>query len=120
MDWALDLIEEHVKSIYKVDILSAVKMIKNIWRGLEPKRIENCWLYKNIEGGRTAVFLSSASKVLQNEECLFQSAMSTLIDPDARISISMLANRRGEEEHCQVVSDTKLLDQKVSEEECEN
>lgn len=39
--------------------------------------------------------------------------MSTLIGPDARISIRILVNMPGDDEHTQVISDDSLIDHMV-------
>ena len=43
LECALDVINEKVKDIYKVDILAALMKIKNIWNATDASVIKNGW-----------------------------------------------------------------------------
>lgn len=53
MERALDLSDENVKSIYKVEILSAMQTVKMKWKYLEAEKISNCWQHTKLEGENT-------------------------------------------------------------------
>lgn len=57
---------------------------------------------------------------MQNEELLVQVAMTSLIGPNALMSIFMLINMLGKEEHWQIISDESLLDNMIQAEDIDS
>lgn len=48
MESALDLIDENVKSIYNIDILTAAIWIIRVWNELSANVIQKCWRHTGI------------------------------------------------------------------------
>lgn len=57
MERALDLIDEQVRDVYKLDILSAMRMLKRVWIELPDSVIRNFW--KHVEIISTSVGVST-------------------------------------------------------------
>lgn len=110
LERALDLIDQDVKAIYKVDILSAMFMVKTIWSDMDAKVIDNCWRHTKLESGDNRV----EHNLLRDDEDRVLSAMDGLIHTNARMSIGMLINLPGEEDHSQIVTDDALIDHIIS------
>ena len=51
MERAVDLADENISNIYKVDILTAMKWIKRIWEDLPAAVITNCWTHTGLFEG---------------------------------------------------------------------
>ncbi len=49
MERALDLLDgENTSSLYKVDLLTAIMWVCEIWDGMEPSILHNCWCKTGI------------------------------------------------------------------------
>lgn len=110
LERALDLSEEGVTAIYKLDILTAMRAVKKIWSDISSTSIKNCWRHTNIVPqfdrlDRTDILSEDRERVML--------AMEQIIAAPARMSIEHLMNADGEEEHCQVVTENDLVDQVI-------
>lgn len=111
MERALDLAEEDVLNIYKVDILSAMRAFKRIWRSLPPSLIRNCWKHTGILPNRAPEWNRMEIRTLVGEDIdAIQEHVTNFSAPRQRNRLEMILNPEGEDEHIiQHVSDIQLV-----------
>ena len=106
LDRALYLIDQNLNATYKVDILSAMRMVKIIWSDMDANVIYSSWRHTKLESGDNRVEVNLLRD--DNDEVL--STMEGLIQSNILMSIVMLINMRGKEDHSQITTDDVLID----------
>lgn len=94
MDQAIDLMEENVSEIYKIDILSAMRALKSVWVELPGNIIKQGWSHTKV--GPATIQVESATNLASS----LASERSRL---EEQISIMVLIDAPGESKcirHC--------------------
>lgn len=114
MDRALDLIDEDVRRIYRVHILTAMREVKRIWSDLNPNIIFNSWVHTKLVGGSSFNTQEVQEAFSREEESRVRDVMDRLVPPQAQMSIENIVDMGGEEEHCQQMNDAELIEEIIS------
>lgn len=117
MERALDLVDENVRNIYKVDILTAMRWVKRVWNDLPSSVISNCWKHtgllseeKTISRVTTISSLCNAPAPESEVVGVLEEQVSSLVPSRVRMSVTDLLNPEGELEDCrQTVTDEELV-----------
>lgn len=89
---ALDIMEESNTNIYKIDQLLAMKYISGVWKEMGESVLHNCWRKTGLLGavGKQQTILDEAPT--RRDERELDEVMSSLVVPDARMSVHALLN----------------------------
>ena len=102
--YALDRFDADVNLVYKVDQLSGMRWMRDIWEGLPSQLIYNCWKHTGL--------LGDVGPPVSNEDVNvgIMDCLSSLISDCARsrIRVESLINPEGEEACLQDVDETAL------------
>lgn len=69
MERALDLKDECLSDIYKVDFLSASRAFSRIWEDLYTSLIRNCWKHAGFLRGENRAYICFSVENLLSSEC---------------------------------------------------
>lgn len=128
MDRALGLSEEHIRDIYKLDILTAMKAFKGIWNELDSTTIQNCWNHTGIlPQSSTREDPMDIRTLLNDDVTEIRFNASQLLPNRSAFGLEQLLNPVGENEGIvQQISDDQMVSNMLgseanesSEEECE-
>ena len=115
MERGMDLIEENVKTIYSVDVLTAMRWVKSIWRDLDGSIIRNCWkhtglLVPDIMPGNAMV----GENVPSDGEDILGEQIGNLVPQRTRMSISELLNPNGKDDCVQDITEGSMAEALVT------
>lgn len=123
MERAVDLLDVNVKDIYKVDQLTAMWWMVNVWQELLLSIITNCWLHSRLldkkldhcvvrsgEGGTAAtsvigIIQSNEARDIQTE---IEEAVAVAVPPGRRMSIGNLLNPEQEDNCIEIFNDEEM------------
>ena len=112
MERALDLVDENVKNIYKVDVLSAMRWTK-VWEEIPSDTIFNCWkhtgLFLNGADSAEGCCRVAAEDFISQEEVHLRRQVEKLVPARCRISINELCSPIDEDDCIQVIGDEELV-----------
>lgn len=111
MERALDMSETNVRDIYKLDVLTAMRTFKEVWKEIDASTIQNCWGQTGIIPPRsTSTELQTGSGHLNEDMNALQYHVSQLGTPKRALSIEGLLNPAGEDEDVvQQITDGQLV-----------
>lgn len=104
---SLDAIDENFQNIYRVDILSSMHTVNNIWSDKDAECFINSCFHISIEADGCPVILNISGEY----ERRVQDDMNVFLQPPEGISIVALFNMPVDSEHCQVIFEEGLVDQ---------
>lgn len=112
MERAIDLVDEGISDIYRVDVLSAMLALQRIWKELPPSVMKNCWEHTGLCNSTYRItedlHASNAPHRIGVESCV-----ARLVPTHARIEISQLLNPEGENECVEEISDNSMVERVV-------
>ena len=106
MERAVDLADENIEDIYKVDILKAMKWIKRIWEDLPAAVIRNCWMHTGLFLRESSEDVAIGERVLDME---ISNNIQILVPERASMSVADLLNLVGEDECPQGEDDVGMV-----------
>lgn len=99
MERAVDIIDENVQNIYKVDILSAMRALKRLWEDLPSEIIEECWRHTDIcQNSELCSDAIGPEDILTAQREALRISIEEIVPIRARMAIDKSLNASGEEE----------------------
>ena len=105
MERTVDLADENIRDMYKIDILAALNWIKRIWEDLPAVFIRNCWTH-------TCSLEDSSTDIAIGEEALDMKIcnnIGVLVPERVPTSLADLLNPVGEDECLQEEDDAGMV-----------
>ena len=92
MERAVDVVDESVRGIFDVDILTAIRWVREIWKELPSSLIKNCWdhtgtiICEEVASRRVVI----DNRVNTSEENELEIQIMSLVSTRARMSVCEL------------------------------
>lgn len=107
MERALDAIDESIKDIYKIDQLSAMKLVQTVWNELPAKVHSKCWIHTGLLDDKMPPDTDKAA--FEDEELKeLTSLVSQLTVQKNRITLNQLLNPDCERVAFEIITEDKL------------
>ena len=109
MEYAVDLLDEDVRDVYKVDILTAMFWISNIWKTISDETIRNCWGTTGIVPAYECVYENTTNDLDAQDRTDLHDFIQRVVPVSRRLSVDDLLCFDQEIECTQVLSEEETV-----------
>ena len=106
MEPAVDLADENIEDFYNIDILTAMKRTKKIWKDLPAAFIRNCWTHTGLVLRESSEDVAISERVLDLE---ISNNIGFIVPERVRMLVADLLNPMGEDQCLQEEDDVGMV-----------